>query len=92
MNWSEDWPIYTCGAAFVLVFGLMIWAMVTEAQEWQAFAASHNCHVTGRVRGDVFTTVAPVISSNGSAGVAVGIGSTPDKTGYLCDDGVTYWR
>lgn len=38
--------------------------------------------------GSTFNTVG--VGSNG--GVSVGIGSTPDKTGYQCNDGVTYWR
>jgi hypothetical protein len=24
--------------------------------------------------------------------VAVGVTSTPDKTAYLCNDGIKYWR
>ncbi len=69
---------------------LAIYAAIQEKKEWAEFSATHNCKIVGRMRGDVSTTVAPIIGGNG--GMAVGITSTPDKTGYQCNDGVTYWR
>jgi hypothetical protein len=61
-----------------------------EFKHWKAFSEQHHCKVVGRMSGDTVTTVAPIIGGNG--GIAVGVSSTPSKTGYLCDDGVTYWR
>jgi hypothetical protein len=76
--------------ALVVLFVLFVLGAIAEQREWDRFSVSHHCHVTGKMRGDLVTTVAPIIGGNG--GVAVGVSNTPDKTGYLCDDGVTYWR
>ncbi len=69
-------------------FGFLVYAMVKDDQRFALFALEHHCKVVGRMSGDV--AVGNVVSSNGSVGIVVT--STPDKTGYACDDGVTYWR
>jgi hypothetical protein len=71
-------------AAIVVVLVLAFIGISSEAKEWEAFRAAHKCKVVGHIRGEAFNT----INSSGS----VGIGITSDKTGWLCDDGVTYYR
>ena len=72
------------GVAIVAVLALAFISMYAKAKKWHAFRAAHNCKVVGHIRGEAFNT----FSSNGS----VGVGFTGDKTGWLCDDGVTYYR
>lgn len=74
--------------AIVGLLGFVAAAMVKEHKHWQQFKADHHCKVVAQVSGDVFTTVG--IGSNGQ--VTTGVGSTGSKTGWLCDDGVTYYR
>lgn len=77
------------GIGAVVLIALMVFAGFSynaEHKQWQAFSEAHHCKVVGQMSGDLL--VSPVVSSRG--GVAVT--STPDKTGWLCDDGVTYWR
>jgi hypothetical protein len=79
--------------AFVVVVGILVaaaYGSIQEQREWERFKVAQNCKVTQKMRGDTVTTVAPIIGGNG--GVAVGVSSTPDKTAWLCADGVTYWR
>lgn len=73
-----------------LLLAFVVWAAIEDGRQWDAFRQAHNCRIVGKMRGDMVTTVAPIIGGNG--GVAVGVSSTPDKTGWQCDDGVTYWR
>ena len=82
-------PVITCGGVAVaaLVAG-GVCAAVQDGREWEAFATAHECVKVGHMSGSTFNTVG--IGSNG--GVSVGVGSTPDKTGYRCNDGMTYWR
>jgi len=80
------WP-FVLGA---LLLGAAFLALHMDVRQWEAFKREHSCQVVGYMTGDIFTTVGPAIGSNG--GVAVGIGSTPSKTGWKCDDGMTYWR
>lgn len=70
------------GLGALLVFGA--WAIVEDANHWAAFKVEHNCVVAGRMSGDMITTI--------GADGKLSFGSTPDKTGWKCDDGVTYWR
>ena len=88
--WRECWLLVVLGAVIVAILALCITASIYDERAWTAFASRHECRVVGRMTGDIAVTVAPIIGGNG--GVAVGVNSTPDKTGYLCNDGVTYWR
>lgn len=71
--------------AILAVLTTCIVALAVRAdQAWDKFSVEHACKVVGKMSGDTFNT----IDARGN----VGIGSTSPKTGYLCDDGVTYWR
>lgn len=65
----------------VLLAGVGIYC---EGKKWDRFVVDHHCKVVGRLSGDLV----PVFGGDGK----VGVGATPDKTGWQCDDGVTYWR
>lgn len=91
--WKDGWlgrSLLAVMALLILTLPLLVWAGIVEEKQWQAFKVSHACKIVGHVSGSSTTTVAPIIGGNG--GVAVGVSSTPDKTGWACDDGVTYWR
>lgn len=87
---EDFWPVYAIGAVIVALFGLLIHFAILDQKQWEAFASTHECHVVERMPGDTITTVAPIIGGNG--GMAVGVSSTPNRTAYLCNDGVKYWR
>lgn len=76
----------------LVLCGLLAYALVSigiqESAKWEAFKTAHHCKITGEMSGD--TNVAPGIGSNGHMVMAVI--STADKTGWTCDDGITYWR
>lgn len=72
---------------FILLPGIAYLIYLNEA-EWKAFSAEHNCKVVAKISGSVFNTY--TVGQNGQ--MQMGVGSTPDRTGWLCDDGVTYYR
>lgn len=75
-----------CAAVAALVgLGFLIH---NEQAAWEKFSTAHHCKKVAEVKGD-FVTVTTV-GSNGSVGI--GTAYTGDKTGYFCDDGVTYYR
>ena len=91
--WEEGWAgrsLLFFFALFLVLTPIFIWSVVEESSRWDAFKREHDCRVVGRMSGDVITTVGPNLGGGG--GVSVGVGSTPSKTGWQCDDGVTYWR
>lgn len=94
MDWIDrNFPLGFGGFMGAVTVGLIVIMCVVLANEerrWQEFKAAHECKVVGRMSGDVTTTVAPIIGGNG--GVAFGVSVSPDKTGWQCNDGITYWR
>lgn len=83
-----DWVV----VLIILVTLGLIWLMVhramVDAREWEKFKAAHACKVVAQVPGETFNTI-----GFGASGAAViGIGSTSAKTGWLCDDGITYYK
>lgn len=88
--WNDGWLGRSILLGIPSLLVLMVVAIIADANQWDEFKTKHNCKIVGKMRGDVTTTVAPIIGGNG--GVAIGTSVTADKTGWLCDDGVTYWR
>lgn len=91
--WDDGWvgrALLFLMTILVLSIPAAIYSSVQEAERWALFKAEHDCKVVGRERGHTSTGVAPIVG--GSGGVGVVVVNTPDKTGWLCDDGVTYWR
>ncbi|MBS7697837.1 MULTISPECIES: hypothetical protein [unclassified Chelatococcus] len=76
------------GSGMVGLFGFLALAVWQDQQNWERFAIAHNCKVVGK--------------ATPSAGFGYGVATDgslnfqtitiPGKTGFLCDDGVTYWR
>lgn len=85
-----DWALVSIIGLSALVIILIVGGLklaVDEDNQWLAFAVEHHCRVVGKTSGSVgFGT--------GLVGGKIGTITTyiPGKTGYLCDDGVTYWR
>jgi hypothetical protein len=75
--------------AILCIFGAG-YSLYHDNRRWEEFRVTHDCKVIGKMNGALVTTVGPAIGGNG--GVAIGVGVTPDKTGWLCNDGMTYWR
>lgn len=74
--------------SFGVLLCLLILVYQEEAREWEKFKADYNCRITGKMEGDV--NVGYGVSTSGNT--VTTINTTPDKTGWTCDDGVTYWK
>jgi len=59
-----------------------------DAIIWNNFVEIHSCVIIGEVSGS--SSFGYGITYNGKFGTVSTY--TPGKTGYSCDDGVTYWR
>ena len=85
-------PPTVCGAVVVGVLALLLYAAHRDNVAWKSFAAEHRCKVVGQIRGSVSTGIGTPYNGNETIGVTPMVLCIPGKTGYLCDDGVTYWR
>lgn len=97
--WGYDWTerlvvglFALAGFGLVLLIPWMIWASIEEAKEWQAFSVTHDCKVVGRMSSSTSTGLGFGMMSNGQMGTVMTTNTIPAKTGYACNDGVTYWR
>jgi len=75
-------------ALIFAVIGIATWSVISESADWEEFKTAHACKVTAKVSGDTFNTYG--VGANGQ--MTIGVGSTPSKTGWTCDDGITYFR
>lgn len=75
-------------AICVLLIACIVVAAYFDAKQWEEFKQAHECKVVAKVRGEWITTTSVDAKGNLSTGTA----HTGDKTGWLCDDGVTYYR
>ncbi len=91
----SDWQgrfILVLLLACVSLIPLSIWAAAEDSRKWEEFSAAHNCKKVGEMKGAVQTGVGYGVTGNGTMGTIVTTTVEPDTTGWLCDDGVTYWR
>lgn len=97
--WNCGWPERLMLAVIIFMVLLMVLLMVAviyesvkEQERWEEFSAAHACKKVGEMSGSTQTGVGFGMTANGQMGTLVTTTSTPSKTGWLCDDGVTYWR
>lgn len=81
-------------AALILIsfIPLSIYATIEESKRWQSFKVANNCKIVAREKGHTSTGIGFGMMINGQMGTVVTTSSTPSKTGWICDDGITYWR
>lgn len=80
--------VFLCIAAAVWIFNLA----AIDRENWQRFVEDHHCKITAHMSGDVSTGFGAGVSANGKFGTGLVTVTTPDKTAFLCDDGITYLR
>lgn len=83
----EKGLVVTIGLIVALYFAL-ITLIIAEKNEWDRYRVVHQCKKVAQISGEVFNT----FGTSTSGQMTVGVGTTSDKTGWLCDDGVTYYR
>lgn len=79
-------------ALCVGLIALLVWSSAEENKKWGNFASEHDCKITQKVKGDLVVGTGVGMTGNGQMGTVVTTTQTPDKTAWLCNDGVTYWR
>lgn len=72
----------------VLLVALGLIGATLEGARWEAFKSDHHCTVVGKTDGQ--TNVGFGMMMDGKIGAVTTF--TPGRIGWLCDDGVTYWK
>ena len=71
----------------IVIGGLLVlgvWAGIVSEQKWAAFKIEHNCKIVEKYHGS------DSIGFNTDGTTTIILGES--KTGWLCNDGITYWR
>lgn len=76
------------GVGIFLLVAFLAALAISDEMEWRAFSKAHNCVKVGEMSGSTSTGFG--FTANGQSGVVTTY--VAGKTGYACDDGVTYWR
>jgi len=79
---------YILGIVIVGFLGLVAWAGVESAKEWEDYKATNHCREAGYVSGS--SSVGPGVGANGN--VTVVSVYTPGKTRWLCDNDIEIYR
>jgi hypothetical protein len=91
----QDWEGRLILLLMLLVIAtipLSIAASIEEEHDWREFSEAHNCKKVAEMKGSIQNGVGYGLTSTGGTGTIFTTTVEPDKTGWLCDDGVTYWR
>ncbi|SFP92881.1 hypothetical protein SAMN03159489_02210 [Pseudomonas sp. NFPP07] len=79
---------YLIIAAGIGLMAVAAWAAIEENRQWKAFAQAHECKKIEEISGTTSTGYGFTSSGQGAMVTTY----TPGKTGWACNDGVTYWR
>jgi len=87
--WNLNYHKFEIGLVTVVILLLigLGYAAIEENKQWEAFKIAHDCRVVGKQKGHVSTGY---VSTGNGGGVVTTV--SPDKTGWECNEGVTYWR
>lgn len=84
-------------AVVIIVFVLLVLAffgadkqMKKEQLEWQQFSLQHKCEIVGVKESSTTMGIGPTFSTK--PGFSTMVMTIPAQTGWLCDNGITYWR
>lgn len=75
-------------SSIVLLLILVGYASYNESIQWNEFKIQRKCKEVSKAKGEIFNT----FGTDAKGNISIGIASTSDKTGWLCDDGITYYR
>jgi hypothetical protein len=92
---NEDWigrSLLLLFAALFLSIPAAIYFDILDQKEWDKFYAGHDCKIVGHVKGGVLIGNGIGVTYGGKVGSVITTTIEPDKNGYACNDGVTYWR
>ncbi len=84
-----DWDGAITYGLVAVVIVVSIALAVVDAQQWEKFKAEHNCRKVAEVAPSTSDGYAFNAGKHGTTYITI---TEPGKTGWLCDDGVTYWR
>lgn len=88
----DYWPVILFIAIITALLVIVGMEEIEERKQWQNFALEHKCKKVGDIQPHTSVGTGVGMTGNGKTGVMVMNNYEPGKEGFLCDDGITYWR
>lgn len=85
---ESNWEVPVIAFLIAACLAAIVYLSYQEGEKWGSFKLQHNCKVVAKVSGDILPTYS--IGPNGQ--FITSWTTTPGKKGWLCDDGITYYR
>lgn len=89
---NEDKWIISGIVAFILFFFSVGYGLYyldsIESAKWEIFKKENNCQEISHKAAQTVNTFA--VNANGNP--IVGISTIPEQTGYICNNGITYYK
>ena len=79
-------------AIWIILLTICFIGYYEDEKAWEAFKIQHHCKVVGKTDGRNNPGVGVGVGANGSTTVVMTNSYTPPQDGWLCDDGITYWK
>ena len=76
----------------IALIAFTVWAAIVDAENWAEFSQEQDCKKVSHVTGNTNIGYGYGVTTSGNVGMGTIVTRTPSKTGWLCDDGVTYYR
>ena len=89
---AEVWLMLGVIVIIAALVALCLYGTHLELQQWEEFKVAHSCEITQKMK--IPLTLNPVVTVGGGGNVGTGITASggEEKKGWLCDDGIVYWR
>ena len=71
-----------------LVLFIGFFLVFSDNANWETFKVAKNCKLVAEVKGEIFNTV----GVSGIGKVVTGVRISSDKEGWVCNDGIIYYR
>jgi hypothetical protein len=93
--WGYDWLelLLIIMMALIVVMIVMRLSMnIDDNKKWETFKRIHSCKVVCHISSGTQPGICYGTAANGQTITVFMSSITSDRTGWICDDGVTYWR
>lgn len=89
--WADYWPPVALVVVLAALLTVAVWSEMESARQWEDFKQAHDCRLVGHMEGRAVPGVGVGMADKGATVVSTTT-FEPDREGWLCSDGVTYWR
>lgn len=90
--WCDYWLLVVAVLLPVVFMVVGVLVSLEKEKQWQQFKEAHACRLVGVVASQAIPGIGVGFNASGNSTVVSTTQFIPEKEGWLCADGITYWR